>query len=67
MARSKRDGKTKKTDPLAATLPPPRTITDHDVARRAYDLYVARECVHGHDLDDWLQAETELQARSSLA
>ena len=36
--------------------------TDSDIARRAYDLYFARGCEHGHDVDDWLKAERELQA-----
>jgi hypothetical protein len=36
-------------------------VTEHDIARRAYDLYVARDREHGHDLDDWLQAERELR------
>ena len=35
------------------------TITDSDVARRAYELYLARGCEDGHDVDDWLQAERE--------
>jgi hypothetical protein len=43
-------------------------VTGMEIARRAYDLYLARGCEHGHDLDDWLQAERELQdARSSTA
>ena len=34
---------------------------DHDrVAVRAYELYVARGCGPGQDLDDWLSAEREL-------
>ena len=33
---------------------------DADVARRAYDLYLARGREHGHDVEDWLQAEREL-------
>jgi hypothetical protein len=41
-------------------------ITEHDIARRAYDLYLARGCEPGHQLDDWLQAEQELRS-SSLA
>ena len=41
-------------------------ITEHDIARRAYDLYLARGREPGHQLDDWLQAERELQS-SSLA
>jgi hypothetical protein len=39
---------------------PPATIANNDVARRAYDLYLARGCEHGHDAEDWLQAEREL-------
>jgi hypothetical protein len=46
-----------------STLPPNRsTDTAHgDIASRAYDLYLARGCAHGHDVDDWLQAERELR------
>ncbi len=36
-------------------------VTDSDVARRAYDRYLARGGDHGHDVDDWLQAERELR------
>ena len=36
-------------------------VTEHDIARRAYDLYLARGREHGHDVDDWLQAERELR------
>jgi hypothetical protein len=47
---------------------PVSQVTGMEIARRAYDLYLARGCEHGHDLDDWLQAERELQdARSSTA
>ena len=31
-------------------------------ALRAYQLFEARHCEHGHDVDDWLQAEAELSA-----
>ncbi len=51
------------------TNPPVRTskslaqpaLTHSEIARRAYDHYLARHCEHGHDLDDWLQAERELK------
>ena len=43
------------------------TVTNSDVARRAYDLYLARGREHGHDVDDWLQAERELQASLATA
>ena len=36
-------------------------VTQYDIARRAYELYLARDCEDGHDVDDWLQAERELQ------
>ena len=36
-------------------------VTENDIARRAYELYLARDCEDGHDVDDWLQAERELQ------
>ena len=36
-------------------------VADSDVARRAYDLYLARNREHGHDVDDWLQAERSLR------
>jgi hypothetical protein len=36
-------------------------VTHKDMARRAYDLFVARGREHGRDLEDWLQAERELQ------
>jgi len=42
--------------------PPP--ISEHDIACRAYDLYLTRGQEPGHQLDDWLQAEQELRASS---
>ena len=39
---------------------PQVSATAQDVARRAYDLFLARGCEHGHDLDDWLTAEREM-------
>ena len=43
-----------------------RRMTDatHDtIARRAYDLYKRRGSEPGHELDDWFQAEHEVQLR----
>lgn len=34
---------------------------DTAVARRAYELYQSRGGEHGHDLDDWLQAESDVR------
>ena len=32
------------------------------ISRRAYELFEARGHEHGHDREDWLQAETEILA-----
>jgi hypothetical protein len=40
-------------------------VTDRDIACRAFLLYCERGCEHGHDADDWLEAERELRAVSS--
>jgi len=32
-----------------------------EIARRAYELYVARGGQNGSDVDDWLTAESEVQ------
>jgi DUF2934 family protein len=58
---------TKKNGPVAVTpvratkSAPSPSITEHDIARRAYHLFLARGCEHGHDIEDWLQAERELK------
>ncbi|TMJ71995.1 MAG: DUF2934 domain-containing protein [Alphaproteobacteria bacterium] len=39
-----------------------RAIQD-EIARRAYEIFEQRGRLHGHDLDDWLQAERELRGR----
>jgi hypothetical protein len=35
--------------------------TSEDVARRAYELFLSRDGQHGHDVDDWLEAERQLR------
>jgi hypothetical protein len=59
---------TRKTNDAVTTADRSRTVltaaanvTTHDIARRAYDLYLARGREHGHDVDDWLQAERDLR------
>jgi hypothetical protein len=44
----------------------PASVPQHqEIALLAYDYFVQRGCVHGLDLDDWLQAERELLAKDS--
>ena len=39
-------------------------VTD-SVARRAFELFLERGGVHGHDLDDWLIAERQVRGTST--
>jgi Protein of unknown function (DUF2934) len=39
-------------------------ITKDDVARRAYALFLARGRADGHEVEDWLEAERQLEAES---
>ena len=34
-----------------------------EIAKRSYELFLARGGLDGHDVEDWLQAETELLGR----
>jgi hypothetical protein len=43
-------------------VPAPTLQTD-EIARRAYEIFLARGGEPGRDLDDWLQAERELSTR----
>jgi len=38
---------------------PRRDPITEAIARRAFELFLARGQQHGHDIDDWLQAERE--------
>jgi Protein of unknown function (DUF2934) len=41
--------------------------TYEDVACRAYDLFLSRGSQHGHDVDDWLEAERQLAIATTLS
>jgi hypothetical protein len=43
------------------TISTPTATTDRDIARRAFEIFCERGCQHGHDVEDWLQAERELR------
>jgi hypothetical protein len=36
-------------------------VSAKDIAKRAYEIYVARGHVNGFDREDWLRAERELK------
>ena len=41
------------------------TPTHDEIAAHAYQIYLREGCVEGHDMEHWLQAETELRARAT--
>ena len=43
------------------------TITFEDIEQRAYQIWQENGCRHGGDMEDWLQAEYELEAEENLA
>jgi hypothetical protein len=44
----------------AKELPSENFSLEEQIQRRAYELYVERGNQSGSELDDWLQAETEI-------
>jgi hypothetical protein len=41
-----------------------RTVpTSEEIRQRAFEIYIERGRIHGSDLDDWMQAERELQKK----
>ena len=56
--RSEVKGLGKPKAPVAA----PRTITQDDIARRAYDIYASRGYADGDPVADWHEAERQLKA-----
>ena len=46
--------------PAGTKLSPSRDA----IAHRAYELYVARGRVSGHELEDWINAELELSGKA---
>ncbi len=39
--------------------------TREDIARRAYELFLARGAIHGNDLADWFRAEQEFRKQAA--
>jgi hypothetical protein len=52
----------KTTKPRAAKVKSEEVAIDleEQISRRAYELYERRGREHGHEVEDWLQAEAEL-------
>jgi hypothetical protein len=46
------------TDVISAN----RALIHEEVRRRAYEIYVEHGCLPGQELEDWLQAELEIES-----
>jgi DUF2934 family protein len=59
MSRTDKDSaESEKTQVEVSNSPSPE-----EIRQRAYELYMEGGCVHGRDLDDWLQAERDLMKK----
>ena len=69
VARAKTDGTTAMAADCSSKSPRKRSadVSNRDIARHAFDLYLARCREDGHDIEDWLRAERELQGALSSA
>ena len=38
-------------------------LTEEYVRLRAYQVWVRRGCIHGRDVEDWLEAEAQIHGR----
>jgi hypothetical protein len=67
MKTSRRSGHVLAMPPVeaAGTTSTSTDVSQDHVAQRAFELYCARGCEDGHDLDDWLQAEREVRGRAT--
>jgi hypothetical protein len=57
-------GRARKSAPATAAAATEHAAAGDDVAERAYKRFCARGYQHGHDVEDWLAAERELQSRA---
>jgi hypothetical protein len=48
--------------PDAEDTPANHAINHVEIRRRAYEIYLERGGLPGYDLEDWLQAESELES-----
>ena len=42
-------------------------LTEEYIRVRAYEIWERRGCLHGHDIEDWLQAEAEILGKKPTA
>ena len=65
--RPLRRGALPRPAPLDRVPPAADPPTAAEIAERAYAIFAARGGEHGHDVEDWLEAERALTAARSAA
>ncbi len=60
------------SDPVLTTqggrqmpLDPGGSVREDAIRNRAYELFERRGCMHGHDLQDWLDAEAQVTEKGA--
>ena len=60
MSRREKNGETRKNGSVNGTLLSDRLL--ERISQRAYELYELRGGTHGHDAEDWFDAERQISA-----
>jgi Protein of unknown function (DUF2934) len=61
------NGKARTRRTNTKTPTPQLRPTEEEIRIRAYAIYLQRGGTHGHDFDDWLEAERELVGPGSVS
>jgi hypothetical protein len=64
--KTTRENKATKVSAVRAGKNVELSPTRAEIGRRAYEIFLERGSVHGHDLDDWFQAENDLKEERAL-
>ncbi len=68
MQQQQRSNRQSTAVPVDGAAQPPEDVrarSTEDVARRAYEKYCERGCEDGHDMEDWLSAEREVNGQDA--
>jgi hypothetical protein len=57
------DAEATSTEAASGEVPVGNSAPDEEIRRRAYEIYLERGEQPGREIDDWLQAESELEHR----
>jgi hypothetical protein len=67
MPKAPKNPATRKTPARAIRAVPRTAKPSHDlIAKRAYELFLERGGEHGHDEEDWLTAERQLNPAATV-